>query len=91
MEVSCLQTEGVGVSQISPSRSSEAPAVTVGERLRSSFLAHTYILAGIAFGALFWPLESLIHVLAFEGGIIRFSACSLSIPTSSGSGSSSSC
>ena len=38
----------------------------MGERLRSSFQAHTYLLAGVAFGALFWPLESLIHVLVFE-------------------------
>ena len=38
----------------------------MGERLRSFFLAHTYILAGIAFGALFWPLESVIHILAFK-------------------------
>lgn len=41
------------------------PTVVAG-RVISALIPNTYVWAGIALGALFWPLESLIHILVFE-------------------------
>jgi len=42
------------------------PAVQSGRRLFSTFSKHTYVWVGVFLGALFWPLESFIHILFFE-------------------------
>ncbi len=54
------------VTLTSGRRGDTGAVATVGRRLASSFRAHTYVWAGVFVGALFWPLESTIHIIVFE-------------------------
>jgi PAS domain S-box-containing protein len=42
------------------------PVVAVGRRWVPTFFTHTYIWVGCILGALFWPIESILHVMFFK-------------------------
>ncbi len=54
------------MSSNSTVRAARAGPTVVAGRVISALIPNTYVWAGIALGALFWPLESLIHILVFE-------------------------
>ncbi len=54
------------MSSNSTVRAVRAGPSAVAGRVVSALMPYTYVWAGVVFGALFWPLESLIHILVFE-------------------------